>query len=75
LERQWQEFESTQQRKAIIEWLQSIDVQPVNPESTTYSPPPLPDLRNIMFAEVRRFVRFGREIEGVKRITFSMVFR
>ncbi len=68
LERQWQEFESTRQRKAIVEWLQSIGVQPENPESTTYGLPPLPDLRNIMFAEVRRFVRFARDIEGVKRI-------
>jgi len=67
-ERQWQEFEYTRQREAIIEWLQSIDVQPANPKSTTYSPPPLPDLRNIMFTEVRRFVRFAREIEEVKRI-------
>ena len=68
LERQWQEFESTRQRKAIVKWLQSIGVQPENPESTTYGLPPLPDLRNIMFAEVRRFVRFARDIEGVKRI-------
>ena len=68
LERQWQEFESTHQREAIIEWLQSIGVQPANPESASYCPPPLPDLRKIMFAEVRRFVRFAREIQGVTRI-------
>ena len=30
--------------------------------------PPLSDLWRIMFAEVRRFVRFARDIEGVRRI-------
>jgi predicted nucleotidyltransferase len=30
--------------------------------------PPLPDLRKIMFAEVRRFVRFARDIRGLLRI-------
>ena len=68
LERQWHEFESTRQREAIIEWLHSIGVEPTNPENATYNPPPLPDLRNIMFAEVRRFVRFARDIEGIRRI-------
>jgi len=68
LERQWREFEAARQRETIIEWLNSIGVQPTNPDSTTYRPPPLPDLRKIMFAEVRRFVRFARDIDGVKRI-------
>jgi predicted nucleotidyltransferase len=52
----------------MIEWLRSIGVEPTNPESATYDPPPLPDLRRIMFAEVRRFVRFARDISGVRRI-------
>jgi hypothetical protein len=68
LERQWRDFEAAHQRKTMIEWLHSIGVEPTNPEATTYDPPPLPDLRKIMFAEVRRFVRFARDIEGVRRI-------
>lgn len=68
LERQWREFEVARQRQAMIEWLHSIGVEPANPESKTYDPPALPDLRKIMFAEVRRFVRFARDIQGVKRI-------
>ena len=68
LQRQWREFESARQRETMIEWLRSIGVEPANPESRTYDPPRLPDLRKIMFAEVRRFVRFARDIEGVRRI-------
>ncbi len=68
LQRQWREFEIARQRETMIEWLHSIGVEPVNPETRTYDPPPLPDLRKIMFAEVRRFVRFARDIQGVRRI-------
>jgi hypothetical protein len=68
LERQWDEFEAARQREAMIEWLRSIGVEPTNPESKTYDPPPLPDLRRIMFAEVRRFVRFARDIQGIRQI-------
>ena len=68
LERQWLEFEAARQREAIMEWLESIGVEPANPAVSIYNPPPLPDLRNIMFSEVRRFVRFARNIEGVRRI-------
>ena len=68
LERQWHEFEAASQREAIIKWLNSIGVEATNPDSSTYDPPPLPDLRNIMFAEVRRFVRLASEMEGIKRI-------
>ena len=68
LQQRWRTFESACQREAIIQWLRSIDVEPLNPTESTYDPPPLPDLRKIMFAEVRRFVRFAREIPGVKKI-------
>lgn len=68
LEQQWHVFESSCRRKAIIEWLHSIDVEPVNPEDSTYDPPALPELRKIMFAEVRRFVRFARDVPGVLSI-------
>ena len=68
LERQWREFEVARQRETMIDWLRSIGVEPTNPEIETYDPPPLPDLRRIMFAEVRRFVRFARDIPGVRRI-------
>ena len=68
LERQWREFEVARQRETMIKWLRSIGVEPTNPEIATYSLPPLPDLRRIMFAEVRRFVRFARDIQGVRRI-------
>jgi predicted nucleotidyltransferase len=68
LEQQWREFEATRRRDVIIDWLHSIGVEPANPDSSMYNPPPLPDLRNIMFAEVRRFVRFARDIEGIQRI-------
>jgi predicted nucleotidyltransferase len=69
LERQWHEFEVVRQRETIVEWLRSIGVEPANQAAKTYDPPPLPDLRNIMFAEVRRFVRFARDIPGVLRIS------
>ncbi|KAA1257982.1 hypothetical protein LF1_04730 [Rubripirellula obstinata] len=68
LQQQWRSFESARQREAIIEWLGNIDVEPLNPTESTYDPPPLPDLRKIMFAEVRRFVRFARDIPGVVQI-------
>lgn len=68
LQRQWRAFEFARQREAIIEWLSSIDVEPLNPDESTYDPPPLPELRKIMFAEVRRFVRFARDILGVQQI-------
>ena len=68
LERQWQQFEASGQRQMIIKWLHSIGIEPTNPESPTYDPPALPDLRNIMFSEVRRFVHVARDIPGVQRI-------
>jgi hypothetical protein len=67
LERQWRVFELARQRDTIIAWLKSIDVQPLNPDKSI-DLPPLPDLRKIMFAEVRRFVRFARDIRGLHRI-------
>ena len=67
LERQWREFENRRKRDAILEWLHSIGVTPANPEPDT-APPPLPELRKIMFAEVRRFVRFARDVPGVERV-------
>lgn len=67
LEQQWYHFEQDRQREAIIEWLNSINVQPLNAEEGLESQP-LPELRKIMFAEVRRFVRFARDIAGVERI-------
>ncbi|QEG40795.1 UPF0158 family protein [Roseimaritima ulvae] len=68
LQRQWRAFESARQVEAIIEWLSSIDVEPLNPTESTYNPPPLPDLRKIMFAEVRRFVHLARDLAGAERI-------
>lgn len=68
LQQQWRMFESARQREAIIQWLSSIDVEPLNPNASTYDPPPLPDLRKIMFAEVRWFVRSARDIPGVQQI-------
>jgi predicted nucleotidyltransferase len=61
-------FELARQREAVIAWLQNIDVQPLNPDEPTYSLPPLPDLRKIMFAEVLRFVRIARDLPGLQRI-------
>jgi len=71
LARQWQEFRLACQRAAVIAWLKSIDVQPLNPDEPTYDLPPLPDLRKIMFAEVRRFVRFARDLPGLQRIAVA----
>jgi predicted nucleotidyltransferase len=71
LERQWHEFEIARQRETMIEWLHSIGVESANPEGMPHDLPPLPDLRRIMFAEVRRFVRFARDIEGVRRIALT----
>lgn len=68
LQRKWRRFESSLQREAIIEWLKGIGIEPLNPTDATYDPPPLPELRKIMFAEVRRFVRFARDLPGVQRI-------
>jgi len=68
LERQWAEHEAASQRRAIIDWLHDIGVVPTNPGTVEPEFPPLPDLRNIMFGEVRRFVRFARDIPGVVRI-------
>ena len=67
LDQQWCCFEQDRQREAIIEWLNRIGVQPLNAEEGL-EPQSLPDLRKIMFAEVRRFVRFARDIAGVERI-------
>lgn len=67
LDQQWCCFERDRQREAIIEWLNRINVQPLNAEAGLESQP-LPELRKIMFAEVRRFVRFARDIAGVERI-------
>jgi len=68
LERQWREFEADRQRETMIAWLRGVGLEPTNPETATYSPPPLPDLRSMMFAEVRRFVRLACDIQGVRRI-------
>ena len=68
LQQQWRVFEAACQRELVTEWLQSIGVEPLNADELTYNPPPLPELRKIMFAEVRRFVRFARDISGVQRI-------
>ena len=67
LQRQWREFEITRQGEKMTDWLQSIGVEPAN-RIPAKQLPPLPDLRKIMFAEVRRFVRFARHIPGVCRI-------
>ncbi|MBC8871574.1 MAG: hypothetical protein H8E44_19285 [Planctomycetes bacterium] len=68
LQREWQAYERRRQRETIIEWLRSVGVEPANPDDCTFAPPPLPDLRKIMFVEVRRFVRFARDLPGVARI-------
>lgn len=68
LQREWQAYERCRQRETIVEWLRSVGVEPTNPEDRTFTPSPLPDLRSIMFAEVRRFVRFARDLPGVVRI-------
>ena len=68
LDREWVAYERGRHREAIIEWLNSIGVEPANPDEGVGEPPPLPDLRRIMFAEVRRFVRFARDLPGVLRI-------
>jgi predicted nucleotidyltransferase len=68
LQQNWRAFEMARQREKIIEWLHSIGVDPLNPDESTRILPPLPDLRKIMFAEVRRFVRFARDFSGVQRI-------
>lgn len=67
LEREWQAYERRRQRETIVEWLGSVGVEPTNRDDRTFAPP-LPDLRKIMFAEVRRFVRFARDLPGVARI-------
>lgn len=67
LDQQWCCFERDRQREAIIEWLNRIDVQPLNATEGLESHP-LPELRKIMFAELRSFVRFARDISGVERI-------
>jgi predicted nucleotidyltransferase len=68
LERAWNSYEHRRRRETIIQWLDSIGVEPANPDDRTFDPPPLPELRTIMFAEVRRFVRLARELPGVLRI-------
>ena len=68
LERAWRTYEHRRQRETIIEWLHSIGVEPANPDDRAFDPPPLPDLRTMMFAEVRRFVRLARDLPGVLRI-------
>ncbi len=68
LQRQWRAFEIARQRETVIQWLHSIGVEPANRGAPKFDPPPLPDLRSIMFTEVRRFVRFARDIPGVLRI-------
>jgi len=67
LEHEWHAYEQRRQRATIIEWLHSIGVEPANPEDML-GLSPLPELRKIMFAEVRRFVRFARDVPGVSRI-------
>ncbi|MEZ6088398.1 MAG: UPF0158 family protein [Pirellulaceae bacterium] len=68
LQWEWQVFEHAQQLEAMIQWLASVGVEPLNPDEGRLVPPPLPDLRKIMFAETRRFVRVARELPGVRRI-------
>jgi predicted nucleotidyltransferase len=68
LQQDWRAFESARKREGITEWLTSIGVEPINPDEMTYHPPPLVDLRMIMFAEVRRFVDLARQLDGVERI-------
>lgn len=68
LERQWRDFQLACQRETVIVWLASMDIEPLNPDEPTYDLPPLPDLRKIMFTEVRRFVRFARDLPGLQRI-------
>jgi predicted nucleotidyltransferase len=68
LQQQWRTFESARQREEIIEWLRSIDIEPLNPNESTYDPPPLPELRKIMFADVIQFVRVARDVPGVQQI-------
>lgn len=67
LDQQWCSFERECQREAIIEWLNSINVEPLN-ATEGFESQSLPELRKIMFAEVRRFVRFARDVSGVVRI-------
>jgi len=67
LDRQWSSFERARQREKIVEWLESIDVEPLNSGNST-DLPPLPDLRKIMFDEVRRFVGIVRKLSGFQRI-------
>jgi hypothetical protein len=65
VERQWDVFHAARQRETMIDWLGSIGSEPSNPESAMGEPLPLPNLRKIMFAEVRRF---ARDMDGVQRI-------
>jgi predicted nucleotidyltransferase len=68
LQQQWRTFESARQREEMIQWLRSIDIEPLNPNELAYDAPPLPQLRKIMFAEVRRFVRLARDVPGIQQI-------
>ncbi len=68
LERQWDEYKFRRQQETMLQWLRSIGVEPTNPQGLEFNREPLPDLRNIMFAEVQRFVRVARDLPGVERI-------
>ncbi len=68
LQQDWHVFEMLRKREAIINWLHSLDVEPLNPDESRFVPPPLLNLRQIMLDETRGFVRLARELPGVQRI-------
>jgi len=68
LQQQWRAFQLARLRETVIDWLESIDILPLNPDESTYNTKPLPDLRKIMFAEVLKFVGIARELNGLHRI-------
>lgn len=66
LQHQWRSYETNREHQLMIEWLESIGIEPENAPEIHL--PELPELRKIMLAEVNRFVEAASRIKGVERI-------
>lgn len=67
----WLDFKNEQVRRRVLDWLESIGIEPIiEPQlkSEEETPPALPPVRERFIAEVLAFVRGASRLPGVTRI-------
>jgi predicted nucleotidyltransferase len=64
----WFEFSERQLRQCVLDWLESVGIEPLEEPALGVEPEPAPPLRPRLIAEVLHFVRAACRLPGVTRI-------